>query len=1027
MEEIFDFNETNGLVFSKDPGKAQNDYELLHIYEAQSLKVDAIFFRRYYKEESTEGSKSLPYYSEPAVYILYRESEFVNSEENIKLHSQIWSAGKSEIYAVLNNTSISIINARKPAQVVSAPDNLSIADLILVNEAVKTFNAQRFSSYLFTTGTFWEQGDFYDQTKDQKFYANKLAEENMPYHQLLSFLKTTRKQLKRNKTLTVESEIIDKLLIICILMKFLEAIKSEDGQHTLSQIYNKHNVDDFASAIIKGKSIDILQALGKQHNGKIFDYFTDKLEGESDEEHKKRNDRIKEKLKNTNLSPIAQLLNVRIDRSGELEFDGINGQGNLELDFSWQQYSFRFLPIELISSIYEHFLQTDSVEQKGEEEKGVVYTPPFLVNFLIDESMPLDQSYLLTNNSFKIVDPSCGSGIFLVSAYKRLQQWWIINYYKENNQLPSKLSPSVFQQLLENNIFGVDINKKATLITIFSLTIAFLDKLDPIAFWEHINFKNLQKNIQTKNFFQWASTAPKNFNLAIGNPPFNVENKKDKIEVLVPEYLLKIGFKHSQIPNNNFALHFFEGSLALAQKACLIIPANILLYNNNDTTKRYRNSIFKDFTVGKIVDFTHLRRGLFHRTADTPVVAISVENMPSQGKSIEHVVIKRTISTEKKLRFEIDHYDRHVVQWNWAVDNTKQFIWKTNLLGGGRLFHMIYKFSLLPTLKDFILAQDKWEQIRGFEGGTGKVLRDKDRIIEIKSNGKPVIQKGITIETSNLKRESMYTPPFMIIDQIIASNSIPVCFVPSNNDYTDKPKLYYNRDFIGVSVPKKEENLLRQAYATLRNQNKRRLNFKFFLVATSSSSLILTETDVNKSEILNIPFPKDDRYLMLSESERAIQQDVLDYYIHLGKAISKGSAGAILHETVQPDQIDSFQTMFCAILNERYEQDGLSWQPGVTCQTSLYCITQFGFGKKGKISHKHFDSFDKLNDTIKSLIKDNLSNRGATFNKVLRICKHVNGYDCVFLIKPNARKYWLNSVSIRDADDTYLHLKSQGF
>ena len=88
----------------------------------------------------------------------------------------------------------------------------------------------------------------------------------------------------------------------------------------------------------------------------------------------------------------------------------------------WSLYSFRYLPIELISRIYEEFIP---------DTAGVVYTPPFLVDLLIDECMPLDNHDKFTNAKFKVIDPSCGSGIFCVAAYQRLIDWHIINKYYE--------------------------------------------------------------------------------------------------------------------------------------------------------------------------------------------------------------------------------------------------------------------------------------------------------------------------------------------------------------------------------------------------------------------------------------------------------------------------------------------------------------------------------------------------------------------------------------------------------------------
>ena len=741
------FTEKNGLVFCQNLDQAKNNFELIYLTEVQKLQASAVFFRRFYK-----NSEIYPYHSEPSVVIFQRPNLFFNSEEHIKLHAALWSAGRNEIYIIQSESRIDIINARKPAELTREND-LILDNLILTSSsALESFNDQRFSAYLFRSGTFWEQVDFYNKGRDEKFFKNKLEEENMPYHQLLTFLIQTRLQLQKYNLINFDSEIIDKLIILCILIKFLEEIKNTDGTHTLSKIYQAYSVNTFAEALLqKGTSIDILEELGKKLNGKIFNYFTNKEEAESEELFVERNNSIKAYLRKGDLSPIANLLLVRVNtKTGELDFDLQNRQFKLDFDFSWQQYSFRHLPIELISSIYEHFLQADSREQTGNIEKGVVYTPPFLVNFLIDEVMPLNSPELLQNNAFKVLDPSCGSGVFLVAAYKRLLQWWIINYYKKNGKFPDNYEPKIFQEIFEKNIFGVDVNKKATLITVFSLTIAFLDKLEPIAFWQNLNFKKLQDNIQTKNFFEWAATAKKDFALVIGNPPFNVESDKKKEDVLNKDLLNVINLRHKNIPKNNFALHFFEASMTLTQKVCLIIPSNVLLYYR--PSQKYRKDIFTDYNINRIFDFTHLREILFTKKKQTgaektkkigrtPVLALIAENKPSEKKSIEHIVVKRLNTTEKKIRFEIDYYERHIVRWDWALDETKQFIWKTNLLGGGRLFNLVYRLSLLPTLKDFLET------------------KKNENPEWIYSSGYKIGGKGTTKEPADFKRHQRNLPP----------------------------------------------------------------------------------------------------------------------------------------------------------------------------------------------------------------------------------------------------------------------------
>ena len=117
--------------------------------------------------------------------------------------------------------------------------------------------------------------------------------------------------------------------------------------------------------------------------------------------------------------------------------------------------------------------------------------------------MPIDKPELFKKEDFKILDPTCGSGVFLVAAYKRLLQWWAINNQKNGTVVYPK--SDVALRILENNIYGVDIKETATLVSIFGLTTALLDKLTPQQIWNNLKFSDLSaKNIRTGSFFDWA-------------------------------------------------------------------------------------------------------------------------------------------------------------------------------------------------------------------------------------------------------------------------------------------------------------------------------------------------------------------------------------------------------------------------------------------------------------------------------------------------------------------------------------------
>lgn len=138
--------------------------------------------------------------------------------------------------------------------------------------------------------------------------------------------------------------------------------------------------------------------------------------------------------------------------------------------FFWA-YSFDVIPIELISSIYEEFYHLGITD----DDKGTHYTPSSLVSFVLSEV--LTEEVLDTHP--RVLDPACGSGIFLVESYRRMVRHWC------KNNPAGTLSPQTLRNILREQICGVEINTEAAHIAAFSLCLALLHYQDPPAIREH--------------------------------------------------------------------------------------------------------------------------------------------------------------------------------------------------------------------------------------------------------------------------------------------------------------------------------------------------------------------------------------------------------------------------------------------------------------------------------------------------------------------------------------------------------------
>lgn len=131
--------------------------------------------------------------------------------------------------------------------------------------------------------------------------------------------------------------------------------------------------------------------------------------------------------------------------------------------FLWA-YDFSVVPTSLVSSMYELFYH----QKVGDLETSTYYTPPELVEYVLADLLrpaTLDRKP-------RVCDPACGSGIFLVEAYRRIVR-------HEAASSVAHLSTKHLRHLLLDRIAGCDINESAIRLAAFSLYITFLNYQTP--------------------------------------------------------------------------------------------------------------------------------------------------------------------------------------------------------------------------------------------------------------------------------------------------------------------------------------------------------------------------------------------------------------------------------------------------------------------------------------------------------------------------------------------------------------------
>ncbi len=318
-------------------------------------------------------------------------------------------------------------------------------------------------------------------------------------------------------------------------------------------------------------------------------------------------------------------------------------------------YDFRFIPIELISSIYESFLAAEDASPEESEdvqtdytktnrrEAGAYYTPPRLAELMVNIATQNWETFL----DKRCLDPSCGSGVFLVILFQRMAEEW----RRRNPEASNVERGFALRQFLTQNVYGVDRNKTACMVACFSLYLAYLDQFDPPDLMElrgelqrrHIHPQELlpplmpvgedigwEKETQTifaDNFFSPALDELKPFDLVIGNPPWSGRQQSGdtKMEKWLGSSrnpfrksgMGKVSSNAQFYPTQSTAIPFMwkapchVSNVSDGKKAgivCLLLPSSILLGEKMAT---FQASWFKQLRVDAVWQLADLRYFLF--------------------------------------------------------------------------------------------------------------------------------------------------------------------------------------------------------------------------------------------------------------------------------------------------------------------------------------------------------------------------------------------------------------------------------
>ena len=373
--------------------------------------------------------------------------------------------------------------------------------------------------------------------------------------------------------------------------------------------------------------------------------------------------------------------------------------------------------VDILGHIFEHSLseieelqnQIDGVETDKSKSKrkkdGVYYTPKYITKYIVDNTLgklcdekkiELDINEETYSPSAKrsrnrisalddyrnwllkltICDPACGSGAFLIQVLNFLiKEHHYIDELSASYNKDSLVLSDVKNSILENNLYGVDINQESVEIAKLSLWLNTAES--------NRKLTSLNNNIKCGNSliddplvagdkaFNWKKEYPEifangGFDIVIGNPPYVLCQPSNTIESTLNYYktfevasykidLFHLFFeKSTSLLKSDGKLGFITPNTYLNNKYIKPLREYILLNTKIDILINYKDKVFIDAGVDVatiILTKNQTKNDIIQLFESENSVLKSLGNK-SQGKWIEEVDNIFNLNKTFEIKFE---------------------------------------------------------------------------------------------------------------------------------------------------------------------------------------------------------------------------------------------------------------------------------------------------------------------------------------------------------------------------------------
>ena len=640
--------------------------------------------------------------------------------------------------------------------------------------------------------------------------------------------------------------------------------------------------------------------------------------------------------------PGFDLVNEFLSRT-----DMRTGQG----DF-WN-YDFSYIPVELLSGLYELFLSP--TEQTNH---GAFYTPRHLAALAVDQAFVHSEDPLAET----IFDGACGSGILLTTAYRRL-------IALSEQARGRSLAFNERCELVQQCIFGGDINPMACRVTAFSLYLSIFEDLDPSDIMEAqerhaaqlptLTGTNLASGPNTGDFFtDKHAFAERRFSLLISNPPWR-EPERDE-QTTADEWANQTGepFARRQIAGA-YAIRALD-FLRSGGRACLILPIGQLL---GDTSAAFVARLLHRYKPQRIINFGDLQGLLFPTTEHTCHLFTGQRRPAGAARSIPFRETFEYCVPKADLTLALGHLtlqsaDLHRLQTVSVADNPQQLV--ARMWGDASDIAIWTRLATRGTLAQFAKsAQAPSSRVcrKGITSTKTATLRVPKRVATLPYIDPAVLDSGSPILHPHLlqswpPKKYLVTPPsdslMRIFDgpRVVFPDGFSQIETNLRSHYYEHPATFTHSIGVIASTDTRDAPLLKFAAVYLRSPLARYFlmlrtwkmlcernavhltdikSFPFFEPAaapdTAAATRSLTAVSAHMDDIAALPFHNQAAryhelrrefdqlvyaYFGLTPHERALIQETVDVLMPSVRPRSLGSLYTPAQEAARPTDYKSY-------------------------------------------------------------------------------------------------------------------------